>query len=81
MKTIEKAKSVWIVFVGGFVAVVAALLIFSALFLDKPLAETCEEIHWQGRQCRALKGVEWAKAHDLPPHTVEGYYSLPEDER
>jgi len=45
------------------------------------LAQTCEGIEWQGRQCQALKGVEWAKAHDLPVHTVEGYYSLPEEER
>jgi ABC-type dipeptide/oligopeptide/nickel transport system ATPase subunit len=45
------------------------------------LADTCADIEWRGRQCQALKGVEWAKKHGLPPETVDGYYSLPEDER
>lgn len=45
------------------------------------LAETCKNIEWQGRQCQALKRVEWAKKHGLPPETVKGYESLPEDAR
>ncbi len=45
------------------------------------LRGTCESIEWKGRQCEALKRVDWAKAHGIPPNTVEGYYSLPESER
>lgn len=58
----------------------------SVLFLavsgcGESLHDTCESINWKGRQCQALKGVEWAKRNGIPPHTVDGYYSLPEDER
>lgn len=58
----------------------------SALFLAASgcggsLHDTCESINWKGRQCQALKNVEWAKRNGLPPQTVDGYYSLPEDER
>jgi hypothetical protein len=45
------------------------------------LRDTCNSIEWKGRQCEALKRVDWAKAHNIPPNTVEGYYSLPESER
>lgn len=45
------------------------------------LRGTCESIEWRGRQCEALKRVDWAKAHGIPPNTVKGYYSLPESER
>lgn len=45
------------------------------------LEDTCESINWQGRQCQALKGVEWAEENGLPPQSVDGYYSLPENER
>ena len=45
------------------------------------LRDTCKSIEWQGRQCQALKRVDWARANGIPPHTVKGYYSLPEDER
>lgn len=65
-------------------AVALVLVVFAGVGCGSgsgSLKETCKSIGWQGRQCQALKGVEWAKKRGLPPNTVDGYYSLPEDER
>lgn len=65
-----------------------ALLIGSVILLalaisacGGSLTARCEGIEWQSRQCKALKGVKWAKAHGVSPTVIEGYYSLPESER
>jgi hypothetical protein len=65
-------------------ALVASLALTVLLLIgcgENSLRTACESIGWKGQQCGALKRVEWAKANGIPPHTVKGYYSLPEDAR
>ncbi|MDX6602930.1 MAG: hypothetical protein QOF13_2132 [Solirubrobacterales bacterium] len=82
MAAIQLAKNVWILCVGGLVAVVVILLIAGSIFgCGSSLRETCPGINWEGRQCQAIKNIESLEAQGLPAHLAEGYYSLPEDER
>lgn len=80
MRAIELAKNVWILVVGALVGLVVIGLLVGAM-LGGSLKDSCPGIEWQGQQCQALKRVEWAKRNGLAPNLVEGYYSLPEDER
>lgn len=81
MKAIELGKNLWILTVGGLILLVVILAIAGGVFGAGSLKETCKDINWQSEQCRALKRVDWAKRNGLNPSLVEGYYSLPEDER